>query len=52
LGETNCTIELFNKDDFTLTNFSKNLDIPTNLYFNDKAIIYDLKEVPSYNGKS
>ena len=51
-GETNCTIELFNKDDFTLTNFSRNLDIPTNLYFNEKAVIYDLKEVPNYNRKT
>jgi hypothetical protein len=51
LGETNCTLELFNKQDFTLINFSKNLDISTNLYFNDKAIIYDLKEVHDFNGK-
>jgi len=51
LGETNCTIELLKKDDFTLTNYTKNLDLPTNLYFNEKAIIYDLKEVP-YQGRT
>lgn len=53
LGETNCTIELFKKEDFSVSNFSKNLDLPTNLYFSEKAIIYDLKEVPStYKGKT
>lgn len=52
LGETNCTIELFKKEEFSLTNFSQHLDLPTNLYFNEKAIIYDLKEVPSHSGKT
>jgi hypothetical protein len=46
IGETNCTLELLNLNDLTLTLYSKNLDLPTNLYFNEKAIIYDLKEVP------